>query len=60
MLNHLGIKKIIINVGTNDISVSLLPLMKCLEACCRYDQDQKSPQRLLMETLQSRKEVKET
>lgn len=27
ILNHLGVKKIVINVGTNDILVSLLPLM---------------------------------
>lgn len=38
MLNYVGVKTIIINVGTNDISVSLLPPMKQLEPCSLYDQ----------------------
>lgn len=59
ILNHLGVKKIIINVGTNDILVSLLPLMWRFESLLLWEisrGQEASPQHLLTGTLWSREE----
>lgn len=44
-LNHVDVKKILINVGPNGISVSLFPLMKRLEKCSMISSEpEASPQ----------------